>query len=338
MKRPTQAQDLPPWTRELLAAGGICPSRRPWRGLGDQIERRDAEGSGYRLLSYRVRDAVDLEAGDFEHVCSQIYRRLASDLPGRGTGTGNGDGSHDARHPIRLWNFIPHILAPLGEFEHRYMVFNAGRFDALSAWFGGESGIDRRVATASGVGHLGRDLEIHCLASEVAGEPVENPRQVSSYRYSRRYGPKPPCFARATRFQPADEEPWLLVGGTASVVGEDSQHQTCLDRQLRETLYNLAAVVHAGGAEYGEPDLSGDELVTGLMRRYRHLRVYYVREEDRDRLAESLSCRLGPGAEVELVPADLCRPELLVEIEGVADLAEAAERRSIEALSRLALG
>lgn len=326
MTRPF-SQKLPPWTRELLAAGGIRPSRRTWRRLRDHIEFCEARGAGYRLLSYRVPEAVDLSAAEFETTCAAIYRHLAADLAAAAA----------ARHPIRLWNFIPQILSPLGGLKHRYMVFNAGRFDALSAWLGGEGGLDRSVATASGVGHQGRDLLIHCLASEVAGEPVENPRQVSSYRYSRRYGPKPPCFARATRFRPPDAEPWLLVGGTASVVGEDSQHETCLRQQLRETLLNLVAVVHAGGAPAGEPDLSGDDLVRELIQRFRHLRVYYVRQEDRRFLGEELTQRLDAGTELEWVRADLCRPELLVEIEGVADLAREPDRRSLHSLARVAV-
>ncbi|MDA8018640.1 MAG: hypothetical protein MPN21_14460 [Thermoanaerobaculia bacterium] len=326
MRRPTEPQSLPPWTRVLLAADGIGLSQHPWRRLCEWIEFRDVVGAGYRLLSYRVASAVELSASEFEAACSKIYRHLAADLPGGA-----------ARHPIRLWNFIPDILSPLGQLKHRYMVFNAGRFDALSAWLGGETGLDRGVATASGVGHVGPDLQIHCLASEVAGEPVENPRQVSSYRYSQRYGPKPPCFARATRFQPPASEPWLLVGGTASVVGEDSVHEACLDRQLRETLLNLAAVVHAGGAPVGAPDLSGEELVSGLMQRFRHLRIYYVREGDRCRLAEQMTERLDGGTQLEWVHADLCRPELLVEIEGVADLAPEPDRRSIDSLVRVAV-
>lgn len=336
MTRTNETQKLPPWTRELLAAGGICPSTRSWQRLCAHSQFRDAEGAGYRLLSYRVPEAVELSATRFESICAEIYRHLATVLPATA-----------ARHPIRLWNFIPQILSPLGEMEHRYMVFNAGRFDALSSWLGGERGLDRSVATASGVGHVGRDLQIHCLASEVAGEPVENPRQVSSYRYSDRYGPKPPCFARATRFQPPESEPWLLVGGTASVVGEDSQHETSLRQQVRETLLNLAAVVHAGGAPAGDPDLSGDDLVRGMMQRYRHLRVYYVREEDRKLLARELGRRLGHGAgqngnghgsiELEWVRADLCRPELLVEIEGVADLSREPTRRGLDSLSQVAV-
>lgn len=283
MSRP-EPQDLPPWTRTLL------PS------------------PGFRLLSYRVEDAVDLDAGAFQAACRRLYHRLWSDL-------GNELDAGAPAHPVRLWNFIPGILEPLGDLPHRYMVFNAGRFEALSALLGGDEGIDRSVVTASGVGHGGRDLLVHCLAAEAPGRPVENPRQVSSYRYSRRFGPTPPCFARATRFRPVDEEaPWLLVGGTASVVGEESAHETSLDDQLAETLHNLAAVVEAAGA-------GGDPLAA-----YRHLRIYFVRPEDRDHLASRLRERLGEAAELELVRADLCRPELLVEIEGLADLAEAPRR------------
>ena len=79
------------------------------------------------------------------------------------------------------------------------MVFNGGRFAACEHWHGSPNDFDHTLASASGVGVLGRALAIHCLAADDAGEPVENPRQVPAYKYSRRYGPRPPCFARATR-------------------------------------------------------------------------------------------------------------------------------------------
>ena len=37
--------------------------------------------------------------------------------------------------------------------------------------------------------------------------PVENPRQIPAFRYSKRYGPIPPCFARATRIKTPTKSP-----------------------------------------------------------------------------------------------------------------------------------
>ena len=45
---------------------------------------------------------------------------------------------------------------------------------------------------------MARDLMIDALSAASPGIAVENPRQIPSYRYARRYGPRPPCFARAT--------------------------------------------------------------------------------------------------------------------------------------------
>ena len=58
-----------------------------------------------------------------------------------------------------------------------------------------------------------------------------------SYRYSRRFGPRPPCFARATvlHLGAAGDAPLVLVGGTASIRGEDSVHVGNVRGQVLET-------------------------------------------------------------------------------------------------------
>jgi chorismate lyase/3-hydroxybenzoate synthase len=52
-------------------------------------------------------------------------------------------------------------------------------------------------------------LQVYGLAARHPGTPVENPRQVSAWRYPRQYGPTAPTFARgmrsaATQCDPAD--------------------------------------------------------------------------------------------------------------------------------------
>ena len=306
--------EVPPWVFDWLSGPFDDSSRDlvPWdtTDLGWRIRR--LRGPALDLISIRVPNAVDLDAPSFESVCHGVYLRLLMEV-----------GRRQDRHPIRWWNLIPHILQPLGTFEHRYMAFNSGRYRALSETCrrGGPEAPHPDPATASGVGHHGRDLMVHCLAADRRGASVENPRQIPAYRYSARYGPLPPCFARATRL-PAnvpdaetsaepEKAPWLLVGGTASVLGEKSAHVGNLDRQLEETLANLAAVARVG---LGERSATGPD---GALRTYRHLRVYFVDPGDREILQRRLRRRL-PEARVEMLRADLCRPDLLVEIEGIA--------------------
>lgn len=291
---------------DALAAPGA------WREVGPGLELRALECDRHALVSVRLRDAAELPAFAFQRQTAEAYERLGRHLR-----------RIRSRHAVRLWNYIPRILEPLGELAHRYMVFNAGRYAAYTRWYRHRDRFDRYVATASGVGHPGTDLWIHCLADRVAGEPVENPRQVAAYRYSERYGPRPPCFARATRVGPmraaeGEDRRRLLVGGTAAVLGEDSLHPGDLQAQIDETFLNLAALPAAASAAAAPTTL---DTAAEQLARYRSLRVYHVRAADRTAIAHRVALSFPRAADVELVHADLCRPELLVEIEGVAELA-----------------
>jgi chorismate lyase/3-hydroxybenzoate synthase len=195
----------------------------------------------------------------------------------------------------------------MGGGMNRYMVFNAGRHDAMKEWLDGTSRFEQRVPTATGVGHRGRDLRIYCLAAGSPGEPIENPRQRPAYRYSERYGPLPPCFARAMLLD-LDDTPTLLVGGTASVKGESTVHVGSVYEQLEETFGNLASLISRAAEEGAE----------NSPREFVELRVYYVDPADADGIAARVSTRFPNLSRLEMVRADICRADLLVEIEGVA--------------------
>src|SRR5205814_1032606 len=104
-----------------------------------------------------------------------------------------------ARFPVRFWNMLPHIQEPMGGGLDRYMAFNLGRHDAFSDWAGGADELSAVVPTATGVGHHADDLTVYALCAERPATPVENPRQRPAWRYSERFGPAPPCFARPAR-------------------------------------------------------------------------------------------------------------------------------------------
>lgn len=272
-----------------------------------QFEGRADHGRRFTHARVRVRHADALPDLELQHATTEAYRLIHGALE-----------AGQARHPVRFWNFIPGIVdAAAADGLDRYMVFNAGRYAALSDWYhaADRDSLAPHIATATGVGHRGSDLIVHCLADRLPGHPIENPRQCAAYRYSTAYGPLPPCFARATVVAPATDhaadDPQgnlrrVLVGGTSSIVGEASVHVGDLAGQTRETLDNIDALLREAGAD-------------GLAALH-DVRVYHVHEHDGPAILEQVNQRLAHLVDrIEMVHAPLCRPDLGVEIEGMAD-------------------
>jgi chorismate lyase / 3-hydroxybenzoate synthase len=293
----------PFWVAELLGGEAARPAEAP---VGATLHITDSDE--FRLVSVCLADAARLRPTEFEHRTADVYRAVARALQ-----------SGSSPHPVRIWNYLPQIHAPAGDGLDRYMNFNAGRFAAYRDWFGGTSAFERLVPSASAVGHHGEDLVVHALGSRERGVAIANPRQVAPYHYSRRFGPRPPCFARATALPGDGPRPSLIfVGGTASIRGEDSIHPQSLVRQTQETFDNLAHLIRAAGeGSDGAEDFSAGERGEWL-RCFRDLRVYHMVETDRPTIARMVQEAFPPAVRVEYVRADLCRAELLVEIEGLA--------------------
>ena len=98
----------------------------------------------------------------------------------------------DYPHLLRIWNYFDAITLGEGDSE-RYRQFCVGRVQGLGD-------VDTRTlpaATAIGSRDGRRVLQVYWLAAREPGLPLENPRQVSAYRYPRQYGPQAPSFARA---------------------------------------------------------------------------------------------------------------------------------------------
>jgi chorismate lyase/3-hydroxybenzoate synthase len=281
------------------ALSNLAPVRaREVRELAPPAWAAEMAGKHFALVSARVEDVPALSPQQFEDQTRDAYASIARQL------------TELRLHPVRFWNHVPFITEPADGERDNYMVFNAGRFAAFSSWFGGPARFERDMATASATGHWGRDLVIHCLAADAPGVAVNNPRQVAPYHYSQRFGPLPPCFSRATRL--AHPRGLTLVGGTASVRGEDSVHIDHLTAQLRETFVNLAALI---GAAAGRKPRQAT-----LLSAFFELRAYYPDSAHAAEIETALRAAFPSMRRLEMLHADLCRAELLVEIEGLADL------------------
>jgi chorismate lyase/3-hydroxybenzoate synthase len=266
------------------------------------VDERDT--SRLHHVSTSIGNASAMDILTFQRRVAEAYEEVFEQLA-----------SH-AAHPVRFWAFVPGINDDLGGGLDRYMAFNAGRYGAFAAHFGRPMSFRLSVPTGSAVGVAGDRFVLHCLGANEPGLPVENPRQVSAYYYSRRFGPMPPCFARATLLREGDE-PMLLVGGTASITGEESRHIDVLEAQVRETFLNLASVVASSAGRILCEDVPANE-IERLLKSFRELRVYHPNPDHREALVGLIEGAFSLQCRVEWLQAPLCRRELLVEIEGVA--------------------
>jgi chorismate lyase/3-hydroxybenzoate synthase len=208
-------------------------------------------------------------------------------------------------HLVRVWNYVPQIHDASSGLE-RYKQFCKGRSEALDAWLGPD--FEDRLPAASAVGCPGDTLAVHLLASRDPGRHVENPRQVSAFRYPTRYGPRSPSFARATVVARGPSAA-VLVSGTASIVGHESAYGGDPTLQTDETMRNIEAVLDAADV----PGRGGP-----LGPRLRSMRVYVRVPEHVAQIRAAIRRATTVAVPTAWLQAEICREELLVEIEATA--------------------
>lgn len=214
---------------------------------------------------------------------------------------------------IRFWNYVPNITAAAApdtaDGETRYHLFNAGRQKAFSNYYG-ENLATRPVPAASAVGTQSHLLTIEFLAVQYPIQQLENKNQIPAWRYSPRYGKLSPYFSRGVIYNNNGQR-LLLSSGTASITGEDSQHPGDIYEQLCQSIHNLRILA----AQF---NLKQYHIHYGFaLEDIAHMRVYYKNETDRAFLQRFVPRFLAPACKVSFIQADICREELLVELEAV---------------------
>jgi chorismate lyase/3-hydroxybenzoate synthase len=207
-------------------------------------------------------------------------------------------------HLLRVWNYFPQINLESEGLE-RYQRFCAGRHQALAENL---SGFPGTLPAGTAVGTMSGPLTIHFLAAKQAGTHVENPRQVRAYEYPPIYGPSSPSFARAT-LQPSTSGTQLLISGTASVVGHVSAHIGDPGKQTLEIIHNLNALIVQTEQLHGvtRGQWCGQALFKIYIRHPAHFATI------RDILKEQLPSHI----QILYLQGEMCRSELLLEIEGI---------------------
>ena len=224
--------------------------------------------------------------GDVAMATRSAYTQLANFLR-----------AHPRLHVLRLWNYFDAITQGVGDGE-RYRQFNLGREQGLDGLF--DDGFPAATAIGTQNGH--RVVQVYGLASRQRGTAIENPRQTSSWRYPREYGPVSPGFARAMR-APRN---LLLISGTAAIVGHSSQFEDDLAAQTDEMMENLRSLMAA--SQGGSAPTNGRGL---------SIKAYVRGPDDVDFVTTKLREALPELTAMVVLAGRVCRRELVVEIEGV---------------------
>ena len=229
---------------------------------------------------------------DIQAAARLAYQQLRQHLAGT-----------DYPHLLRIWNYLDAVTEGDGDAE-RYRRFCVGRVEGMGDLLGEAWPAATCIGRHDGV----RRLQVYWLSSRHPGKPLENPRQVSAWQYPRQYGPQSPTFARALLPDARDGLP-LLISGTAAIVGHQSLHPSDVEAQLEETLTNLQALIDV--ARQHRPELP-ERLGANSP-----LKVYVRHQQDMARVAARLDALLPAEVPRLLLHGEICRAELLVEIEAM---------------------
>jgi enamine deaminase RidA (YjgF/YER057c/UK114 family) len=221
---------------------------------------------------------------------------------------------------VRTWFYLGGITEPeVG--GQRYQELNRARADFYQDIRFHCSSLapnaPRDVYPAStGIGMAGNGLVASCMALETQRDdvflfPLENPQQTPAYAYDPQHSPQSPRFSRAVALVLGNYvTTW--VSGTASIVHSESRHVGDPEKQTSQTIDNIERLISADN--FASHGLKG---AGARLQDLAKIRVYLKRPEDLAKCRAICERRFGSVPAIYAV-ADICRSELLVEIEGVA--------------------
>lgn len=253
----------------------------------------------------------DDTANGVHQQAGSMFRRAAAELAASG---------YRYEQIARTWLYLGDIVGD-EEGVQRYKELNRARAefyeDIRFSASGSDPGDPRPIFPAStGIGTDGRSMVMSGIALATERDDLrivrlENPLQTSAFNYGVEYGPESPRFARGLTITQGTSAV-IFISGTASITDSETQFIGDVEGQTRQTIENIAQLV-------GEDNMQRHEL-PGLGATLDDLaiaRVYVKRPQDCAAVKAICRDRLGDSPIICAV-ADVCRPDLLVEIEGMA--------------------
>jgi enamine deaminase RidA (YjgF/YER057c/UK114 family) len=223
---------------------------------------------------------------------------------------------------VRQWNYLEDIIE-LGAcdegMQQNYQSLNNIRHTFYSRYV-----FNNGYPAATGIGMNSGGFVLECIAIKARKDiqiiPIKNPVQISAYDYSdnvlvgsKIQGLSTPKFERAKLYTRVGNQFDLLISGTAAIQKEKSLAGNDVDEQTKITLENIDKLLTSASLLL----IEGNKKIIQTSLSY--LRVYIKRKEDFIKV-KSICDRYAGLIKPVYLFADICRDELLVEIEGIYNL------------------
>jgi enamine deaminase RidA (YjgF/YER057c/UK114 family) len=216
---------------------------------------------------------------------------------------------------VRQWNFIGDILGMKEGFQN-YQIFNEVRSEYYIKY---RSVAGFPAATGVGMKHGGVFLDFCALKADdtVRLRAINNPNQVNAYEYGQQVLKGLVSGDGSVKHPPQFERGLLMinktcntlyVSGTASIIGQETIGIGDISEQTLVTIENIRKVADSDRIRQltGNMDLSPGKFTL--------LRVYIKRQEDFNPV-KKICYEHFPDSPVIFIEADICRDDLLTEIE-----------------------
>ncbi|HBL75621.1 MAG: hypothetical protein A2W90_05060 [Bacteroidetes bacterium GWF2_42_66] len=210
---------------------------------------------------------------------------------------------------VRQWNYIGNITQVQNGIQN-YQAFN----DARARFYEKTDWKNCGYPAATGIGADVSGISVSLIAiSGLRSIPVDNPLQIAAHSYSQSLlvggDKRTPKFERARLIKNGFGSN-CFVSGTAAIRGEESMKVLNAGLQTRQTIENINYLLSAENLKrYG--------LNNGARLEMTGLRIYVKKMEYLDSVKSEIE-KTWPGLPAIYLQADICREELLVEIEGTA--------------------
>lgn len=264
-------------------------------------ERADVERCGDYLVIRSGKCAELLTeaicfpmAGDTGEQSRKVFARINDILDTEGFGVSQ---------IVRQWNYIESITA-VNDGLQNYQLFN----DARSRFYAGADWSDGYpAATGIGCDAGGVMVSVYAVKGfDGVSRPIDNPLQIPAHRYSEKVLASGKESVRTT---PKFERGRLLgdvmfVSGTAAIRGENSDFSDDPEAQARGAIDVVESLVTPANIA------SGCEAFDFEM-----IRVYVRQPKDLE-CVKAVFSEHFKAVPTHFLVADVCRPELLLELEG----------------------
>ena len=226
-------------------------------------------------------------------------------------------------HIVRQWNYIEDIVGTHKESEN--LKQNYQQFNDVRTLYYNQADFNHGYPAATGIGMNTGGVIIDFIALHPTAEqtilPLSNPRQIDAHRYSqevlvgRALSRVPqkgtPKFERAKLVKSPDGG-CIYISGTAAIVGQKHSLRETAREQTLTTLDNIAQLISRENLERSGYSIS-------YLPKPAYLRVYVKKPSDLPAVQQACLDHQGEIPTLYVI-SDICRSELLVEIEGIVNL------------------